>query len=100
MRYRLRFAENVGSQVEAIDSWWRANRRASPTLFGEEFEASLERLEAAPLACATYGHSGQPSELRRLLLPRCRYFVYFEVQDDLVTVLALWHASRGKGPPL
>jgi len=100
MRYRLRIADNVWSQVEVIDSWWRTNRPASPRLFREEFEAGLRQLEVAPLMSAAYGHAGQPSELRRLLLPRCRYFLYFEIADDCVSVLAVWHASRGQGPTL
>jgi plasmid stabilization system protein ParE len=100
MRYRLRIAADVWIQAGAIDAWWRANRAASPTLFREELEAALERLEQAPFASAIYGHEGQPSTLRRLLLPRCRYFVYFEIEDDEVSVLAVWHASRGTGPAL
>jgi hypothetical protein len=100
MRYRLRIAADVWVQADAIDAWWRANRAASSTLFREELEAALERVERAPFASAIYGHEGQPSALRRLLLPRCRYFVYFEIEDDEVSVLAVWHASRGKGPAL
>ena len=100
MGYRLRIAPEVWLQAEAIDSWWRANRRASPDLFRDELDAALERLETAPLAVRVYGHEGQPLTVRRILLPRTRYFVYFEIDGDWVTVLAVWHGSRGKGPPL
>jgi plasmid stabilization system protein ParE len=100
MRYRLRIAADVWLQAAGIDSWWRGNRPASPNLFREELAAALERLEAAPLASRRYEREDQASGLRRLLLPRSRYFVYFEVADDYVSVLAIWHASRGKGPPL
>ncbi len=34
--------------ADRIDSWWRANRRAAPWLFGEELAASLALLEVAP----------------------------------------------------
>ena len=100
MRYQLRIAEAVWSQADEIDSWWRVNRRGAPRLFREELLAALVRIEAAPSAARPYGHEGQPSHLRRVLLPRSRYFVYFEVEGDWITVLAVWHASRGKGPPL
>jgi plasmid stabilization system protein ParE len=100
MRYRLLIAADVWLQADAVDTWWRANRRASPNLFRDELNAGLERLETSPLATRPYDHEGQPPELRRLLLPRTRYFVYFEVDGDCVSVLAVWHASRGKGPPL
>jgi plasmid stabilization system protein ParE len=100
MRYRLRIAAAVWLQADAIDSWWRAHRPAAPTLFREELEAAMERLETAPLTSTVYSQQGQPPDLRRLLLPRSRYFVYFEVEGQWVSVLAVWHASRGKAPPL
>jgi plasmid stabilization system protein ParE len=100
MRYRLRIAVEVWRQADAVDSWWRVNRSASPNLFREELEAAFEQLVVSPLASRRYAHPGQPRELRRLLLPRSRYFVYFEVEGGVVSVLAVWHVSRGKGPSL
>jgi plasmid stabilization system protein ParE len=40
--------------------------------------------------------------VRRLLLPRSQYWVYYEVDDEReeVRVLAVWRALRGKAPPL
>ncbi len=35
-----------------------------------------------------------------MLLARSRYHVYYAPLDDEVVVLAIWHASRGSGPPL
>lgn len=70
MRYQLRIAEAVWSQADEVDSWWRVNRRGAPRLFREELLAALARIEAAPSAARPYGHEGQPSTLRRVLLPR------------------------------
>jgi plasmid stabilization system protein ParE len=99
MRYRLRIAQTFESRLARSTCVARQSSRVAD-LFREEFEAALERLEQAPFASAIYGHEGQPSTLRRLLLPRCRYFVYFEIEDDAVSALAVWHASRGAGPAL
>ena len=49
MPYRLRIAEAVWLQADAIDAWWHANRRSAPRLFRDELEAALDRLETAPL---------------------------------------------------
>jgi hypothetical protein len=38
--------------------------------------------------------------VRRLLLGRVRYFIYFRVTPDTLEVLAFWHMSRGKQPTL
>jgi hypothetical protein len=40
--------------------------------------------------------------VRRMSLNRTRYYLYYEIPDGRaqVTVLALWHMSRGKAPLL
>jgi plasmid stabilization system protein ParE len=38
--------------------------------------------------------------IRRVLLPRTRYHVYYVAREDVVLVLAVWHAKRGSGPPM
>ena len=39
--------------------------------------------------------------VRRVLLARVRYYVYYRVTSaGEVEVLALWHASRGRAPHL
>jgi plasmid stabilization system protein ParE len=41
-------------------------------------------------------------EVRRMLLPRTQYCVYYFIDETarLVTVLAVWHTARGRGPKL
>lgn len=38
--------------------------------------------------------------LRRVLLRRTRYHAYYRVRDEVLEVLAVWHAARGVGPGL
>ena len=38
--------------------------------------------------------------LRRVLLRRTRYHVYYRARGEVLEVLAVWHASRGAGPGL
>jgi plasmid stabilization system protein ParE len=40
----------------------------------------------------------RPGEVRRFLLLRTQYFLYYHVREQQLEVLALWHASRGAGP--
>jgi hypothetical protein len=44
------FSAIASGQVDEIDVWWRANRPAAPTLFGQELQAAMERLAEANLA--------------------------------------------------
>ena len=44
-------------------------------------------------------HSSVPN-VRRLLLSRIRYFIYYsvDVENQMIEVLSLWHTSRGQLP--
>jgi hypothetical protein len=38
--------------------------------------------------------------VRKVRLPRTRYALYFTIDGEIITVHALWHGTRGSGPPL
>ncbi len=95
---RVELAPRARAQVRLIDGWWRENRLAAPTLFAEELASALEQLERGVLFGVMYPFP--LFKVRRFLLPRSRYHVFYSVDGDLVKVRAVWHASRGKGPPL
>ena len=69
-------------------------RRA--TLFLDELAAAVQRLEAG------LPYEAMEGEIRRILMPRTRYHVYYVIDDaaSLVTIRAVWHAARGRGPEL
>jgi plasmid stabilization system protein ParE len=100
-RYRVGFSRTADAQVETIESWWRENRSAAPDMFSRELEAAVRLLEVAPLIGKAYPEAPVP-EVRRLLIGRSRYHIYWEVDagSHAVTVLAVWHARRGTGPRL
>lgn len=79
-------------QVLRAADWWRANRDKAPDAFEAEFEELVVRLEEYPRAV------GAPVEqrpgVRRALMRRTRYCVYFEVAVERVTIVAVLHASR------
>jgi plasmid stabilization system protein ParE len=95
----VRTTPEADDQVRIIHGWWRQHRTAAPTLFLDEVEAALSLIGQAP----DVGHSYRRSPIagtRRVLLPRTRYHVYYVPREDVVLVLAVWHAKRGSGPPL
>lgn len=75
------------------------NRDKAPAAFDEELEALIGRLEANAELVGVQQRGGTR---RRVLLRRIRYYVYFRLSRDeeSVEILALWHASRGRGPQL
>ncbi len=77
--------------------WWLENRDKAPSAFDVDLDSLLLQLEDRPELV------GRPVEqdpsVRRVYLRRIRYFVYFQLDGDVVQVLALWHGSRDGEPP-
>jgi plasmid stabilization system protein ParE len=96
---RVEFTDDAREQVRDASAWWRENRRAAPALFEAELATAVALLQTGPLLARVFDEVGGKL-VRRARLPRTRYALYFTVHDDLVTVHALWHGSRGSGPPL
>jgi len=97
----LRIAREADDQIRAVERWWRENRPGAPLLFARELAEALELLMLAPEIGARYDQHGSGT-VRRILLGRSRYHVYFsyDAAANLVEVRALWHAVRGEGPVL
>lgn len=99
MSLPVRTTPEADAQIRDIDEWWRKNRPAVPELFLNELAASFEIIGHAPNIGRMYRRSPAPGT-RRVLLDKSRYHVYYVPQTDVVTILAVWNARRGVGPPL
>jgi plasmid stabilization system protein ParE len=89
MAYRLKFSTRALREVGEAQEWYELQ---SPGL-GEEFIAAMElqlkRLEQAPLLYAEVIPS-----VRRALLPRFPYGLFYAMHGDLIHVLAVLHDAR------
>jgi plasmid stabilization system protein ParE len=93
----LEFADAAKADVARIDAWWRANRMAAPDLFAAELERVILALADNP---ALGLHYEPRPRVRRMLLRRTRYHLYFVEEVERVLVVAVWSAYRGRGPSL
>ena len=100
-RYRVEFSPEAVRQAQQVEQWWRGNRPASPGLLMEELAGAVEALSASPGVGAPYRRAALPG-MRRVLLPRTRYHLYYTVDEaeEVVRIHALWHTARGQGPTL
>lgn len=95
---RVELSDEASAQTEKIDAWWRRNRLAAPDLFMDEVDRALAELGAMPSLGTVYrpGSVG----VRRLLLRRTHYYLYFIEEPDRIYVVAVWSCFRGRGPKL
>jgi plasmid stabilization system protein ParE len=98
---RLEIAPRAEAQIRRVAAWWRENRKAAPDLFSLELAYGLETLVRTP-SIGTFYAERRGVVIRRVLLPRTRYQVYFSYDSvaGIVAVRAVWHGSRGTGPRL
>jgi plasmid stabilization system protein ParE len=93
----VELSEQARAQIRAIDIWWRENRQRSPDLFGQEVDKALQTLADTATPGVLYDDR---KSVRRLLLERSHYHLYFTRQADVQYVVAVWSAFRGRGPSL
>ena len=99
MTFRVELTDAALSQAEAAATWWRTNRPGAPEAFDDELAYALDMLTRMPPPTQIWADiEGKP--VRKVRLPRTGHALYFTIDDDLVTVHALWHGARGSGPPL
>lgn len=75
------------------------NRPTAPDLFVVELERMLDVVALMP-SLGTPARSERARDVRRVVLKRTSYHVYYRVRGQLLQVLAVWHAKRATGPGL
>jgi len=96
---KIRFTPRALAEAKRCKTWWRKNRPAAPELFEEEFRAALALLVTTPTMGTPY-ETDLNFSVRRVLLKRTAYHVYFGLNGDELVVLSVWGARRGREPKL
>ena len=89
MAFRLKFSTRTLREIGEAQEWYELQS----TGLGEEFiavmELQLKRLEQAPLLYAEV-----IPNVRRALLPRFPYGLFYAVRGNLIHILAVLHNAR------
>lgn len=99
MALSVRVKPRAQREIERAAEWWAENRLAAPGAVRKDLEAALAILVEEP-GIGTRVEIPRPDIVRRLFLPRIKYFVYYRVRGRWLEVVAFWHSSREKGPSL
>lgn len=89
---RVVFTRRAERQTTAAAHWWAQHRDKAPDAFDEDFVEGVKRIAAnAGLGVPVAQRKG----VRKLLLDRVRYYIYYRVvSDDVLEIISIWHASR------
>ena len=99
--FRVRITKRAQGHLERAQDWWKEHRQGAPELFDREISQAYLRLADAPLTGTGYERRGDHL-IRRVFLPGISYHVHYTVDDGarVVLIVAFWHSSRGRRPPL
>jgi plasmid stabilization system protein ParE len=87
--YRLLSEPRADLEVEAAFEWYENERPGLGSELIDELRAAYDRIASGPLKYRAL-HSG----IRRALLKRFPYAVYFAIDGDVIVVVTVLHASR------
>ena len=89
MAFRLRFSSRALREIGDAQEWYELQSTGLGDEFIAAMELQLKRLEQAPMLYAEV-----IPNVRRALLPRFPYGLFYVVRGDLVHVLAVLHDAR------
>lgn len=99
MTVRVVFSPQARDQARRAAQWWRDHRPAAPRLFAHELRAALALISRSPTLGVSHPHP-TVAGVRRLLLSRTGYHLYFVPNQETATIeiVAVWSAVRGRAP--
>jgi plasmid stabilization system protein ParE len=99
MTLRVNVSARAASQIHKAAEWWAENRPAAPGAVRTDIGEALALLAQQPGIGNVY-EGARTKGVRRLLVGRIQYFIYYCVTPETLDVLTVWHVSRGKQPSL
>ena len=94
MTYKIQLSPLATRNIRAAANWWREKRPKAPRAFRQDLAHALRLVSEHP----DVGTPVAKTHLRRILVRRIRYWVYYRVYDDYLEIVALWHVSREGSP--
>ncbi len=87
---KVRYSEEAASELEAAAHWYEESR---PGL-GSEFVLSIEAALASILRTPQLYAQAHRSDVRRALIKRFPYGLFFRVKDDWIEIVSVFHLRR------
>lgn len=95
---KIRCSARARREANRITAWRIENRPSAPALFLDELGHTLELISNSS-GLGTIDESAHGA-VRRVLLPRTRYHVYYVQESSEIVLVSIWGAQRRRGPKL
>lgn len=92
MTYELLVRPEAESDMLEAHAWYEDKKPGLGAQFLQSIESGLEAIRRYPLACAKV-----EGEVRRVLLKRFPYGIFYVVDGERISILACLHAKRRPG---
>jgi plasmid stabilization system protein ParE len=98
-RFTLILWAEAAREIEEASEWWHANRQASPDALSDEVTRAFALIMRQP-GIGVPARSEQLRNVRRLLLRRVGYFLYYRAvpEREEVEILRFRHSRRRPKP--
>jgi plasmid stabilization system protein ParE len=98
---RIEITSLAARHIRDAEEWWTINRTAAPNAVRRELQRGFALIASQPRIGSRATNVKLPA-VRRIFLPIIKQHLYYHLTGDpqYVEVVALWHARRGKGPPI
>jgi plasmid stabilization system protein ParE len=96
---QIKVSPRAQAQIEEASTWWAQNRPAARPTVRDEVARIFAIVSAQP-GIGVPERRRRIRGLRRLNLSRIDYYILYRETADVLEVLAFWHTSRGRRPPL
>jgi len=93
----MRVSARAFAQIEKVAEWWAENRPSAPGAVRQDVAEMLALLSIQPGTGASPRRS-RVRGVRRVVLPRVRYYLYYRVSGRFLQVLSFRHMSRSRQP--
>jgi plasmid stabilization system protein ParE len=98
--WTLEWTPRARQDAERIAAWWAKNRGTLPELLQRELADATERIRGAPGIGAPHDTPTYGGRVRRVVLPKTGYLLFYWADDSAhrIHVLRLWSSLRRKAP--
>lgn len=87
--HKVRFSANASAELEAAAFWYESQSRGLGSEFIRSVDVALSKIRRTPML-----YSIALDNMRRCLLKKFPFGIFFSIEDDHILVVSVFHSRR------